>query len=183
MSQFEFISVAVSMVMALGVSRLLDVIAPALRPLRRSWIHVGWVVQKFFNHVFLWWALWIARDSEWNLAYFVANLASPTILYLQAAALATPSEASPNSWEDRFFEIRVPFFLGNLGIVLVTLILSQLVEAPTESLVVLAILGGLSAAGLATRNVFIHHVIVGAALLLQLLGVGAALFELSSPSM
>jgi hypothetical protein len=180
MSQFEFITVAVSIVMALGVSRILDVIAPALRSPQRSWIHIGWVTQKFFNHVFWWWSLWSLRNLEWNLGFFVVELIAPVILYLQATALATPSKVNPDGWETRFFEIRVPFFLGNVGIVLTSFVIASFGGLPNAPHVLTAILGALALAGLATRQRLAHHLIVGAALLVQLVGFGRAFFEISS---
>ncbi|MBW2496917.1 MAG: hypothetical protein JRF61_06550 [Deltaproteobacteria bacterium] len=180
MNQFEFITVAISIVMALGVSRLLDALGPALRPGSRSWIHVGWIAQKFFNHVLWWWTIWYIRDAEWNLGLFVFELVGPVILYLQAAALAAPSEQSPLSWQDRFFEIRVPFFLGNLALVVITLsapsaLFDTAQDVPTAPLV---FLGALAIAGLATRNIRAHMLIVAVALGVQFVALGSAVFAI-----
>jgi len=187
MSQFEFITIAISIVMALGVSRLLDVLAPSLRPPRRSWIHVGWVVQRLLTHVIWWWGIWFLRDTAWTLPLFAFQLVGPVILYLQATALATPSSDAPMSWESRFFEIRVPFFLGNIALVLLSLATSSLYPTGpgtpvTPVLAPLLILGALHAAGIATRDPRAHLVIVALALVVQLLGLGSAVVNLVTPT-
>jgi hypothetical protein len=179
-SHFEFITVAISIVLALGVSRLLDVLPLALRSPQRSWIHAGWVVQKFFNHVIWWWGIWLLHQTVWNLALFVLQLVGPVILYLQASALARPSDRLPTSWEARFFEIRVPFFLGNIALVLLTLANSSIfATSQAVPLVPLLTLGALGVAGLATRSIQVHAAIVGLALLVQLVGLGSAAYRLA----
>jgi hypothetical protein len=175
-TQFEFVLIAISIVMALGVSRLLDVLGPALRPDRRSWIHVGWVVQKFFNHILWWWSLWLARDAQWNLALYLFGFAGPIVLYLQASALATPSEDAPMSWQQRFFEIRVLFFLGNLGLVAIILAAEATFDGLSAARAPILLLGLCAIVGLATRDVRVHAGLVALALLVQALGLGGALF-------
>jgi hypothetical protein len=44
-SEFEFFTVAISMILAFANRRLLDGLAPAISRERRYWIHVGWIVQ------------------------------------------------------------------------------------------------------------------------------------------
>jgi len=181
-TQFEFITVAISIVLALGVSRLLDVFGPALRPDQRSWIHFGWVVHKFFNHLLWWWSLWLLRETRWNLGLFMFEMVGPVVLYLQATALATPSERTRASWEDRFFEIRLPFFAGNLVLVLVILGASHAADIAQEApLIPLALLGTLALAGLATRDARAHALIVAMALSIQVAGLGGAVFETQAP--
>jgi hypothetical protein len=177
-TQFEFVLVAISIVMALGVSRRLDVMGPALRSDRRSWIHVGWVVQKFFNHIFWWWSLWLARDTHWNLALYLFAFIGPVVLYLQASAPATPSEDAPMSWQQRFFEIRVLFFVGNLVLVAITLAAGLVFGAsfPAALATTVLLLGLFAVVGLATENIQAHGVIVILALLVQAAGFGGALF-------
>ena len=95
MSQFEFITVAISMVMALGVTRLLDAVGPALRKEARCWIHVGWIAQKFLAHLIWWWTLWSARDFDWNLAMYAAEAADlPTARAMLPALLFSRSTRS-----------------------------------------------------------------------------------------
>jgi len=180
-TQFEFVLVAISIVMALGVSRLLDVVGPALRRDRRSWIHVGWVVQKFFNHVLWWWSLWLGRESRWNLPLYLFGFGGPVVLYLQAPALATPSEDAPMSWQQRFFEIRVPFFVGNIVLVAITLVAQAAVGGFSAVIPPVLLLGLLAIVGLATTDIRVHAVIVILALTVQGVGLGGALLVTPAP--
>jgi len=110
------LTVAISMILALDIGRLLDGIAPAISIERRYWVHVGWIVQKLLNHAMWWCGLWAVQALEWNLAWFLSSLIGPAVLYLKAAALVTTAPALVDSWRDRFFEIRPWFFAGNLVI-------------------------------------------------------------------
>ena len=90
LTQFEFFAVAVSIILALGISRLLDGVLPSLHAARRYWVHFLWVLHKLINHIIWWWGTWSANTFEgWNLAWFVWTLAGPIVLYLQATALVS----------------------------------------------------------------------------------------------
>ena len=101
MSQFEFFAVAVSIILALGISRLLDGVLPALHKPRRYWTHFLWIVQKLLNHILWWWGTWAASSFEdWHLGWFIWTLMGPVVLYLQATALVTTDPNDVESWED-----------------------------------------------------------------------------------
>ena len=177
MTQFEYISIAISMVMALGVARLLDTLGPALRRESRSWIHVGWILQKFITHLLWWWGMWTARDADWNLGLYTAELVAPVILFLQASALARPSDRSPGSWEARFFEIRIPFFLGNL---VLAILAGGFVYyfGPGLPVAGMAFGIGTAVAGLVLRDPRAHLVIVALSFLGAMTSYGLAMFTL-----
>ncbi len=179
MSEFEFFTVAISMILALGIGRLLDGVAPAISRERRYWVHVGWIFQKLLNHAMWWWGLWAGRAYEWNLAWFMWSLIGPAVLYLQAAALVTTAPSLVTSWRDRFFEIRPWFFAGNLAICVNLLVVQTRTPdsfvAPVP--VGIALLAALAVVGMATKNPRAHAVIVVLALTIQGLGLGAAMFR------
>ena len=83
MTQFEFISVAVSIVLALSAARLLTAIPHVLAPGRRYWIHALWSVLLLLMHLSFWWAIWIYREIDpWTFRGFVAVMLTPAFLYL-----------------------------------------------------------------------------------------------------
>lgn len=62
MTFFEYITVAVSIVLALAVARSIDGLRSALESNRRYWVHFAWVVIKLCNPIIFWWGIWGYRD-------------------------------------------------------------------------------------------------------------------------
>lgn len=180
MTHFEYITIAVSIILALGIAQLLDGVGPALRKEQRYWTHVGWLVQKFFNILLWWWGLWTAREIEWNLGLFLYEICAPVIFYLQAKALVTPSLPG-QSWRDRFYEIRVWFFVGNIALSIITIagiLLFGVTEIATKvPIAALVLLLMLAVVGLLTTSPRVHAVIVTIAITVQALGLAAFSFE------
>lgn len=180
MTQFEFFAVAVSIILALGISRLLDGVLPSLHAARRYWVHFLWVLHKLLNHIIWWWGTWSANTFEgWNLAWFVWTLAGPIVLYLQATALVSTTPQYVESWEEHFFRIRKWFFSGNIaicGILLVGRVASPDVEVPMVTIGLMALLV-LGIIGVVTDNRRVHGMIIAVALPIQVIGLGAAMFN------
>lgn len=104
MTLFEYISVAVSIVLSFGVVRLLDGLRAAALPGRRYWPHFAWILTKLLNHALYWWGLWFAGDAaSWNFAAFLWVLLFPGMLYLQSTALVTTSPGDVPSWRAHSF--------------------------------------------------------------------------------
>jgi hypothetical protein len=80
------------------------------------------------------------------------------------------------SWQQRFFEIRVPFFIGNLVLVAIALAAQAAFAAFSAGIPPMLLLGVFAVVGLTTRDVRAHSVIVILALLVQAVGFGGALF-------
>ena len=110
MTLFEYISVAIAIVVSFGVVRLLDGFSHAVDRDRRYWPHLVWVGLKLLQHFNVWWLLWASRDVSWDYGRFLAQLGPPLILYLQATALVTSSPQSVESWRAHFYAIRRRFF-------------------------------------------------------------------------
>ncbi len=110
MSQFEYVSIAVSMVYALVISRLLGSAFAALRAPARYSVHVAWLFTLFLLCAFSWWRLWDIREIDWSGPLFVFAFVSPAILSLQVSALIGDDIEKPHSYRDVFFRNRVPFF-------------------------------------------------------------------------
>jgi len=85
------------------------------------------------------------------------------------------------SWQQRFFEIRVPFFVGNLALVAITLASRAMFSAYSAAVAPVMLLGLVAIVGLATRDLRAHAVLVVAALLIQAAGLGGAFFVTQAP--
>jgi hypothetical protein len=111
MSQFEFVSVAVSIVLALSAARLLSSLGHVFAKGRRYWIHALWCLILLAGHLTFWWAIWELHDVEsWSFRAFAAAMLTPAILYLAASALVTEDPASVASWRAHYYARRRVFF-------------------------------------------------------------------------
>ncbi len=170
MSHFEYVSVAIALVCALAVGRLLAGFPPALAASRRYWLHVAWLVALLFVCVTLWWGLWGVRQISWTPFRFFWVLSMPGLLFVQAAVLLGDEPARVESFRVHYFDHRIPFFslLLASAVVLgfnpwVFGFVPWLAPAPFHP--VAAVLGGLSVAGLAFKSPAVHAILVAIVLL------------------
>ena len=140
MTLFEFLSVAVSIVMALSVGQLLTNLRDVYDPNRRYWVHALWVLHLLLTHVVVWWSLWAYRDvPTWNLASFGLFLLPPGLLFVCTSALLPNSSSSVTSWEEHFFNVRHWFFAARILLILCAgartflLLHKPLLESPTPA--------------------------------------------------
>lgn len=109
MTLFEYLSVAVSIVLSLSVAHILVNLRAIFSPERRYWVHAVWVVLALFTHVLVWWGFWAYHEVEsWNLATFTVLLLTPGILFVGSAALVL--ENPDSDWDSHFFRVRRSFF-------------------------------------------------------------------------
>ena len=95
MGAFEYLSVLISIILALGMTRVLAGVGEMLQARSRHriyWVHVMWIVNLFLYLVIAWRIFYRWRDQQpWNFYLFLFVLISPTILYL-ASLLLFPRE-------------------------------------------------------------------------------------------
>src|SRR5437660_10248766 len=91
MSPFEYLSVLISIVLALGMTRVLTGVGEMLQASSHRqiyWVHVLWIVNLFLYLVVAWWIFYRWRNQQpWTFFLFVFVLVSPTILYLASVLL------------------------------------------------------------------------------------------------
>ena len=95
MGAFEYLSVLISIILALGMTRVLAGVGEMLQARSRHriyWVHVIWIVNLFLYLVIAWWIFYRWRDQQpWTFYLFLFVLISPTILYL--AGITSPVSA------------------------------------------------------------------------------------------
>ena len=171
MSHFEYVSVAVALIYALTVGRLLTVVSSAFDRRSRYWVHSGWVVTLLLVCVLQWWMLWNASQVAWTPVRFLYVLALPALLFVRAGALVGESSDGPISFHERFYEMRIRFF--SLGVVTAGMgffspWMLGIVPwfAPTPIHTTALVLMALSVVGVVSKNATVHAVLVVVAFVL-----------------
>jgi hypothetical protein len=104
MTQFEFISVAASIVLAMSAARMLAALPHVLAAGRRYWVHALWSMILLLMHLGFWWAIWSYREVDpWTFRGFVAVMLTPAFLYLAVNALVSDNPVSVESWRTHFY--------------------------------------------------------------------------------
>ncbi len=109
---FDFILVMVSLVLAIGVTDLIQRAAEAIR--RRaaappSPLQLAWAASLFLVATLYWWSLWDMRHAEWLFATFLLLLLPPTLLTFAVRLLMSEGEEGGRLFD--FERIRTPFLL------------------------------------------------------------------------
>jgi hypothetical protein len=157
---FEYLSVAISIVLSLSAAQLLGNLREVFDPTRRYWVHALWVVQTLWLHVLYWWSMWAYRDIEsWNLFSFAFVLVVPALLFLASSALVPSYATSVPSWEDHFFTVRRWYFAARSLLVVFAGLRSWLfldaAPSPLSGLILVACV-----AGLISSNRWLHAILV-----------------------
>lgn len=116
MQIFEFVLVMVSLVLAIGFTSLLSVVASMIsdRQARKiEWYPLIWIATLFLYVPGYWWSLWDFRSVEWTFPAYFFLLLMPTCLYIAMSLLgeALDSDAG-TSRAEAFDQVRVPFFVA-----------------------------------------------------------------------
>jgi hypothetical protein len=112
---FNFILVMVSLILAIGVTHLIQRIAEiigAREAVPLDWLQLTWAVSLFVVAAIYWWSLWDMRNAEWIFPKFFFLLLAPTLLNF-AVSLLVASDRAPGAAGARFDleRIRLPFML------------------------------------------------------------------------
>ena len=110
MTLFEYLSVAVSILLSLGMVHILSRIKDVLEGGRRYWIHTVHVGLVLVLHPFYWWAFWGFRDASWTLPFFLMALIPPSLICVLATSLVPRDASAVASWRDHYFQIHRSYF-------------------------------------------------------------------------
>ncbi|MBY0399717.1 hypothetical protein K2X89_05440, partial [Myxococcota bacterium] len=109
MDSFRWISVAFSMILGLGVTRVLSGAILVFRSRRRAtldWIPLAWAFAVFVLQLQFWWAvIELARvERVWSLFDFLSMIAIPLLLFAAAALVLPAEELDPGERLEEEFE-------------------------------------------------------------------------------
>jgi hypothetical protein len=129
-SPFEYIAVIVSVIIGLGLTRILQGVGGLLEA--RGRVRVYWVQLVFtgiilVGHLQFWWLFWSSRQVEaWSFFPFLFLLLQPIILYL-LAGLCFPDFSERGSIDFRDFYYRNHrWFFGLLALLMVLITLRDI---------------------------------------------------------
>ena len=119
MSLFEYVTVMVSMILALCLGHILrsvSFLAKSDQEISYYLPHTLWSLLLFISVVNHWWSLWDLRDLNWSYISFLYVLGAP-ILISFAAGLLSPNrtDSKPINFEVLFPKVRPLFFATMIG--------------------------------------------------------------------
>ena len=116
MTEFEYFSAVIAVILALGVTHLLGqigLIAQDRGAVRHHWIPSTWIVVVLMAHFFAWWNIWELKDSiRFTFPTFLYMLIGPTALFLAARTIVPPIRGSQTlDLERHYFSVYRLFFV------------------------------------------------------------------------
>ncbi|MFN8379924.1 MAG: hypothetical protein U0452_14770 [Anaerolineae bacterium] len=114
MEPFAYLSVLTSLVIGLGIARLLTGVGwmmQARGKVRYSWTHALWILNVFLFALLNWWILFRWRtQEEWTFFLLLFVLATPTITFLLTVLLFPENMGEDFDFGEYFFGNRHWFF-------------------------------------------------------------------------
>lgn len=113
MSLFEFVTVMISMILALTLGQLLSgmtLLLKSKRVVRWHLPHALWLITLGLTLVNHWWSLWDFHHVDWNYSFFLYILIAPVLITL-AIGLVAPDRGESGSLDmaRQFARVRRPF--------------------------------------------------------------------------
>jgi hypothetical protein len=114
MMPFEYIALLASIVIALGITRILTGLGQILRlrgNIHLYWVHLLWMANVFLWLLLNWWILYRWRSFEqWTFFLFLFVLVSPVIAFLLSVLLVPEPLESGVDLKRHFYENHRWFF-------------------------------------------------------------------------
>lgn len=176
MTHFEYVSVMVSIVLALGISHLLDEASRIVR--ERSWaeldpVFIIWFLIQVGIHLEVWWALWSYRDlGVWSYPSFVYVIIGPVLLVINNGILVPPRKRNHlASLEEHFKAMKTRIMVVWVLFLVWSVVLGPVVAGRfVDNVEAQLLLLGVVLLTLLTRNRRLH-LVAGAAVILVFAGV------------
>jgi len=181
MSNFEYASVLVSIVLALGIADILRFIADAFRESgsrRLYWVHMLWILLLLELHVEFWWRMWDFRDVLDVGPRLAFLLLGPAVLFVATRTLL-PTSRGETDMQQLYFQQKTAFFVLLLLLNVWSLIASPWSQAAGAqanlalALVLTAFVMALFVACAFSSNRRLHQGVVSVVAAMELLEIGS----------
>jgi hypothetical protein len=114
MDAFSYISIVPSIIIALGITRLLTGIGKIVErrdKVQKYWVHILWSVNVFLFMALNWWVLFRWESwSPWSFPLFMFLLLTPTVCFLLSVVLFPDPFEEKMDFKQHFYEDRRWFF-------------------------------------------------------------------------
>ena len=165
MTIFEFLSVAASIVLALGLGKLISSIPYVFDAHNRDWLHAMAFATLIAGHILAWWRIWPLNSvAHWNILGFAILMGTPLSLYLAATALVSSSPDLVASWKEHFSETSRWLFSALIAVWVFGILRSYILLNLTPVWWSLLMLGAFVVAAISSRRNI--HIVVLSMLLL-----------------
>ena len=145
MSDFEFLTVLVSIVLGFALTRLLGGLGHAYhfrRDSKMDAVHVAWTVTSFFVIILNWWVLLLWRDFEaWTFAVFFTVILWTMSMYVMVVALYPPRLSEQINYRELIHNNRTWFMTTFIVMCLLDLITTAIRDQAIPELYYLAFVG------------------------------------------
>ena len=106
MNTFEYVTVAISIVLALSLGKLLSGIVVVLRSPKKDYLHIAWYFAILIAALLHWMSVWAYNDvTHWNAIQFFSVMLTPMLLYVAAHLLLSSSPEGVEDWSEYFSDI------------------------------------------------------------------------------
>ena len=113
MTIFEYLSISASIVLALGVGKLVSAIPYILIRTRFDWVFALVFLFLLTGSMLQWWAIWpVSSHENWTFYEFLLLMSSPVTLYVAAHLLVTDIPSNVESWADHLSSVHRKFFIA-----------------------------------------------------------------------
>ncbi len=114
MDVFSYISIVPSIIIALGITRLLTGIGKIVErrdKVQNYWVHILWAFNVFLFIALNWWVLFRWEPQQnWNFPLFMFLLLSPTVTFLLAVILFPEPFDEKMDFRQHFYDDHCWFF-------------------------------------------------------------------------
>lgn len=114
MDAFVYVSGVTSVILALGLARLLVGLGKLLErrhQLHLYWVHLVWTLNVFLYITLQWWILFLWQaQTQWSYFLFAFLLATPTVLFLLSVVLFHDPLKENTDFKQHYFENQRWFF-------------------------------------------------------------------------
>ena len=130
MTVFEYLTISISILLTLGVSRLITG-APYVFRSGGYWIHGLWFVLALLTLFLQWARIWSYHAIEsWTLIQFFVTLSGPVAVYMTCHGLVSDNPKEVASWKDHFEANRKWIFGGLLVATVLSGVRERLLVGP-----------------------------------------------------
>lgn len=109
MSQFEYITIFVSILLALAVAEVLAGLGRLIRErehVRIYWVHVAWMLLMILSVTQSWWVIWNLRGHEFTNFFEFLAVVVPRFIWVLVAFLLSPPLTSGRPFDLREYYFR-----------------------------------------------------------------------------